>query len=486
MNAPLPPPTNATAPSPRGFWQHVVSSLRGEQHDFTKGSLHTAILLLAVPMVLEMALESTFALVDIWWVNKIDDGWFGATPTHGAAVAAVGATEAMLSIVFAVSMGLAMSVTALVARRVGENDLHGASLVGGQAIGLGLVVGAVLGLPALIWAPELLSFMTEGKQDVVAVGSGYARWVLGGNVIVTLLFLQNAIFRGAGDPMLALKTLAVANGVNLVLDPCLIFGLGPFPELGVTGAGVATCIGRSIAVVYQFWLLRRGRGRIRLDRLVRFDAAPIRQILSLSLGTIGQFLIGTTSWVALMWMVGQFEAAVAAGYTTGIRILMFALLPAWGISNAAATLVGQNLGAKQPDRAERAVWLTGIYTTGFLAIVTLVMELLPWPIVGEFTSDPDVQRHAVATLRILASGYVFYGWGMVGMQAFNGAGDTRTPTWITFWCFWVLELGLAGIAAFWLGFGPHGVFWSIPIGESVFAVLAMLLFRRGTWKTVQV
>lgn len=486
MNAPLPPTTSGTAPSPRGFWQHVVSSLRGEQHDFTKGSLHTAILLLAVPMVLEMALESTFALVDIWWVNKIDDGWFGATPTDGAAVAAVGATEAMLSIVFAVAMGLAMSVTALVARRVGENDLHGASLVGGQAIGLGLVVGVVLGVPALLWAPELLSFMTEGKQDVVAIGSGYARWVLGGNVIVTLLFLQNAIFRGAGDPMLALKTLAVANGVNLVLDPCLIFGLGPFPALGVTGAGVATCIGRSLAVVYQFWLLRRGRGRIRLDRLVRFDSAPIRQILSLSLGTIGQFLIGTTSWVALMWMVGKFEAAVAAGYTTGIRILMFALLPAWGISNAAATLVGQNLGAQQPDRAERAVWLTGMYATGFLAVVTLVMELLPQPIVAEFTSDPEVQRHAVATLRILASGYVFYGWGMVGMQAFNGAGDTRTPTWITFWCFWVLELGLAGIAAFWLGFGPHGVFWSIPIGESVFAVAAMLLFRRGTWKTVQV
>jgi len=483
---PAPCGMSEPAPAPRTLWQHITGSLRGEQHDYTRGSLPAAILLLAIPMVLEMALESTFALVDIWWVNKIDDGWFGAVPTKGAAVAAVGATEAMLTIVFAVAMGLAMSVTALVARRVGENDLPGASLVGGQAIGLGLVVGFVLGVPALLFAPELLSFMTEGKQDVVAAGSGYARWVLGGNVIVTLLFLQNAIFRGAGDPMLALKTLAVANGVNLLLDPCLIFGLGPFPALGVTGAGVATCIGRSLAVVYQFWLLRRGRGRIRLDRLVRFDAAPIRQILSLSLGTILQFLIGTTSWVALMWMVGKFEAEVAAGYTTGIRILMFALLPAWGISNAAATLVGQNLGAQQPERAERAVWLTGYYDMAFLAVVTLVMELLPTPIVAAFTSDPEVQQHAVATLRILASGYVFYGWGMVGMQAFNGAGDTKTPTWITFWCFWVLELGLAGVAAFWLGFGPHGVFWSIPIGESMFAVLAMLLFRRGTWKTVKV
>ena len=488
MNAPIAPDSHppAASPAPRGFWQHVVSSLRGEQHDYTRGSLHTAILLLAVPMVLEMGLESTFALVDIWWVNKIDDGWFGATPTAGAAAASVGMTEAMLSIVFAVAMGLAMSVTALVARRVGEQDLPGAALVGGQAIGLGLIVGAVLGVPALLFAPELLAFMSDGKPDVVAVGSGYARWVLGGNVIVTLLFLQNAIFRGAGDPILALKTLAVANGINLLLDPCLIFGLGPFPALGVTGAGVATCIGRTVAVLYQFWLLRRGRGRIRLERLVRFDLAPIKQILDLSVGTIFQFLIGTTSWVALMWMVGRFEPAVAAGYATGIRILMFALLPAWGISNAAATLVGQNLGAKQPDRAERAVWLTGCYDMAFLAVVTLVMELLPGPIVAQFTNEPAVQEHATATLRILATGYVFYGWGMVGMQAFNGAGDTRTPTWITFWCFWVVELGLAALLAFALELGPHGVFWSIPIGESLFAVAAMVLFRRGTWKSVKV
>ena len=470
----------------RTFWEHVQRSLRGEQHDYTRGSLHTAILLLAVPMVLEMGLESTFALVDIWWVNQIDTGMFGATSTRGAAAAAVGATEAMLSIVFAVSMGLAMAVTALVARRVGENDLDGAARIGGQAMGLGLSVGALLGVPALVFAPELLGWMSEGKADVVATGTGYTRWVLGGNVIVTLLFLQNAIFRGAGDPILALKTLGVANGINLLLDPCLIFGLGPFPELGVTGAGVATCIGRSVAVVYQFWLLRRGHGRILLTRAVQWDWAPIRQILDLSLGTIFQFLIGTTSWVVLMRMIGVFATEVAAGYTTGIRILMFALLPAWGISNAAATLVGQNLGAGQPERAERSVWLTGLYNMGFLAVVTLLMEVLPWPIVAAFTDEPNVQQHTVATLRILATGYVFYGWGMVGMQAFNGAGDTRTPTWITFWCFWVLELGLAWLLAFQLELGPHGIYWSIPIAESCFAVAAMLLFRRGTWKTVKV
>ena len=481
LRAPM-APTHA----PRSFWQHVTSSLRGEAHDYTQGSLHAAILLLAVPMVLEMGLESTFAVVDIFWVNQIDAGWFGATPTHGAAAAAVGFTESLLTIVFAIAIGIAMSVTALVARRVGEKDLAGAALVSGQAIGLGLVIGIGLGVPALLFAPELLAFMCDGHPDIVQTGSGYARWVLGGNVIVTLLFLQNAIFRGAGDPILALKTLVVANGINLVLDPCLIFGLGPFPALGVTGAGIATCIGRSVAVIYQFWQLRSGRGRIRLERLVRFDRAPILQILRLSLGTIGQFLIGTTSWVALMWMIGRFDAAVVAGYATGVRILMFALLPAWGLSNAAATLVGQNLGAKQPDRAERSVWLTGCYDMVFLGVVTLVMEVLPGPIVGLFTQVPEVHAHAVQTLRILATGYIFYAWGMVGMQAFNGAGDTKTPTWITFWCFWVLEIGLAWLLTFPLDCGPAGVLWSIPIGESVFAFAAMYLFRQGRWKTVQV
>jgi putative MATE family efflux protein len=485
-----PPPAEPPAAPPpdvaRSFWGHVMASLRGAHHDYTKGSLHKAILLLAVPMVLEMAMESAFAVVDIWWVNRIDDGWFGATPTGGAAAAAVGFTESLLTIVFAVSMGLSMAVTALVARRVGEQDLAGASRVASQALGLAIAVGVGLGVPALVFAPDLLALMSDGKANVVATGTGYMRWVLGANVIVTLLFMQNAIFRGAGDPILALKTLFVANAINVVLDPCLIFGLGPFPELGVTGNGVATCIGRSVAVGYQFWALHRGHCRVRVRGFARFDAAPMLEIVKLSLGTIGQFLIATTSWVVLMWMAGRFAEQVAAGFTIGMRILMFALLPAWGLANAAATLVGQNLGAKQPDRAERSVWLTGWYDMAFLAVVTIVMLSLAEPIAHLFTQDPAVQPHAVATLRILATGYVFYGWGMVAMNAFNGAGDTRTPTWITFWCFWVLELGLAGLLAFGLDLGPEGVFWSIPIGESFYAVLAMLLFRRGTWKLVKV
>lgn len=471
---------------PRSFWQHVVGSLRGEHHDYTAGSLPRAILLLAVPMVLEMALESLFAIVDIWWVNRIDDGWWGAVPTGGAAAAAVGATEGVLSLVYAIAFGLGMAVTALVARRVGEKDLAGAEVAGGQSIGLGLVVGVAIGVPCVLFAPDILSLMTDANGKTVAAGTGYARWMLGSNVIVILLFLQNAIFRGAGDPILALKTLAVANGINLALDPLLIFGLGPFPALGVTGAAVATCTGRSVAVIYQFVALRRGRCRVHMRRLIRFDAGPMWQLVRLSIGTIGQFLIATTSWVFLMAFVSSFGEAAAAGYTTGIRILMFTLLPAWGLSNAAATLVGQNLGAGRPDRAERAVWLTGWYDMAFLGIVTLVMEAWPDAIVGAFVTDPAVRAHAVDTLRIVAAGYVFFAWGMVALQAFNGAGDTRTSTWLHFWFFWVLEVPLAALLAFGLGFGPAGVFVSIPIAESSFAVAAIVMFRRGRWKTVRV
>ena len=474
-------------PPSRSFWASVAGSLRGEQYDYTAIALPSAILLLAVPMVLEMGLESLFALVDIWWVNRIDDGWFGATPTGGAAVAAIGLTEGVLSLVYAVAFGLGMAVTALVARRVGERDLPGAAVAGSQAIGLGLVVGLAIGVPATWFAPELLAWMSADNDHVVATGAGFARWSFASTVIITLLFLQNAIFRGAGDPILALKVLTVSNGLNLLLDPCFIFGLGPFPQLGVEGAAVATCTGRSIAVCYQFWLLTRGAGgRVRLDRLVRLAPRPMWKLVRLASGTIGQFLIGTTSWLFLTKFVNSFGEAAGAGYTTGIRILLFALLPAWGLANAAATLVGQNLGAKRPDRAERAVWLTGLYDMIFLVGVTAVMEVFPEPIVRAFASGDEVRGHALATLRIVASGYVFYAWGMVAMQAFNGAGDTKTPTWLTFWCFWVLQLPLAWLLAFHTGLGPDGVLWAIPIAESVFALWAVLLFRRGRWKVVEI
>jgi putative MATE family efflux protein len=473
-------------PTTRTFWQHVVASLRGEHHDYTKGPLRTAILLLAVPMVLEMGLESTFAIVDTFWVNKIDAGWFGATPTGGAAVAAIGMTEGMVSMVYAIAFGLGMAVTAMVARRVGEQDLAGASIAASQGIGLALAAGLSIGVPAALFAPELLGLMTAEGSRAVEVGSGYTRWTFASTPIITLLFLQNAIFRGAGDPLLALKVLAVANGLNIVLDPCLIFGLGPFPALGVEGAGVATFIGRTFAVVYQFWLLRRGRCRVPMPRLLRFDLQPMLQLVRLSAGTIGQFLIGTTSWMFLAKFVNASGDDASAGYTTGIRILIFALLPAWGLSNAAATLVGQNLGARQPERAEAAVWLTALYDVAFLALVTVVMELFPGPIVGVFVDAPAQAAYAVATLRIVAAGYVFYAWGMVAVQAFNGAGDTKTPTWLHVWFFWALQIPLAATLAFGFELGAVGVMWAIPVAESLFAVAAVILFRRGRWKTVQV
>lgn len=466
--------------------QNVLSSLRGEQHDYTKLALPSAILLLAVPMVLEMGLESLFALVDIWWVNRIDDGFAGAVPTDGAAVAAIGMTEGVLSLIYAIAFGLGMAVTAVVARRVGEKDLDGAAAAGSQAIGLGLVVGILLGVPGAWFAPELLAWMSDGNAHAVEVGASYTRWSMASTVIITLLFLQNAIFRGAGEPMLALKVLTVSNGINLLLDPCFIFGFGPFPQMGVEGAAIATCTGRTIAVLFQFYLLTRGNGRIRLPRLVSFDLAPMWQMIKLSFGTIGQFLIGTSSWLFLTKFINSFGEQAGAGYTTGIRILLFALLPAWGLSNAAATLVGQNLGAGHPERAERAVWLTGFYDMLFLALVTLVMEVFPEPIIYAFASGGEVQRHALATVRIVASGYIFYAWGMVAMQAFNGAGDTKTPTWITFWTLWIVQLPLAWFLAFYLEWGPDGVLWAIPTAECLFAAAAVWMFRKGRWKTIKV
>jgi putative MATE family efflux protein len=374
----------------------------------------------------------------------------------------------------------------MVGRRVGELDLPGASVAAGQAIGLGLVVGLAIGLPGAWFAPELMELMSGPDSQAPAIGSGYARWTFLSTPIITLLFLQNAIFRGAGDPILALKVLVLSNCINIVLDPCFIFGLGPFPALGVEGAAVATSIGRVSAVVFQFWLLRSGKCRVPMQRLVRFDWEPMVKLMRLSAGTIGQFLIGTTSWLFLTKLVNHFGDAAGSGYTTALRILMFALLPAWGLSNAAATLVGQNLGARQPERAEAAVWLTARYDVAFLACVTIVMELFPEWIIAWFITDPTIAGHAVDTLRIVAAGYVFYAWGMVAVQAFNGAGDTVTPTWLHVAFFWAFQVPLAAVVAYGTDIGVNGVIGAIPIAESLFAVASVILFRRGRWKTVVV
>lgn len=461
-------------PDNRSWWQIVVAALRGEAHDYTQGSLPRAIWLLAIPMVLEMAMESTFAIVDVFFVSRLGD----------EAVVAVGVTESMLTIVYAFGIGLAMATTALVARRIGEKNVEGAVRAARAALALGLGIGIALGIPCLFYAEELLGLM-KADPAVVEGGAGYTRAVLGGNLVVLLLYLNNAIFRGAGDPALALRALVLANGLNCVLDPCLIFGLGPFPEMGVTGAGVATLIGRSIGVVYQLSMLRRGVGRIALRGALSVEWPILKELVRLSLGGVAQLLIATASWVVLMRLVTPFGKEAAAGYTIAIRIVIFALMPAWGLANSAATLVGQNLGAKQPERAERAVWLTGLYNMVFMLVVTALFLALAPTLVSIFTTNEATHAVGVRALRTLAYGYVFYAWGMVLAQAFNGAGDTRTPTVLNFACFWCFQVPLAWLLSGRGGLGPDGVFWAVCGAESVLAIAAFLLFRRGKWKSIE-
>ncbi|HKX45296.1 MAG TPA: MATE family efflux transporter, partial [Planctomycetota bacterium] len=370
-------------------------------------------------------------------------------------------------------------------RRIGEGNKPGAVRAATSALAVGVIAGVALGVPGWIFAPELLRAMGASEQ-VVAEGTGYMRLVLGLNVFVMLIHMSNAVFRGAGDAALAMRSLMLANAINIVLDPCLIFGLGPFPELGLAGAGLATVIGRGTGVAYQFWMLRRGTGRIVLrGEAFRVEPPVLREILRLSVGTVSQFLIATSSWVVLMRIVAPFGESVLAGYTIAIRIVVFAFLPAWGFSNAAATLVGQNLGAGRPERAERSVYLTGTWTMAFLALVTVAFLVWAPELVAIFTQEPATAAVAVAALRILSYGYVLYAWGMAVVQGFNGAGDTLTPTWLNLAFFWALEIPLAWGLAHPAGIGHEGVFWAVCLSEAALAVAGLLVFRRGRWKRTQ-
>jgi putative MATE family efflux protein len=464
--------TSTAAEPERSLWNSLVEAVRGSHQDYTGGSLNRAIFLLAVPMVLEMVLESLFAVVDVAWVGRL-----GAD-----AVATVGLTESMLTLVFSVGMGLSLSTTAMVARRIGEKDGEGAAVAAVQAIFLGLVVSLSIGLPCLLFAPDLLRLMgaTEG---IVAIGSGYTRICLGGSFAVLLLFLNNAIFRGAGDAAIAMRLLWVSNILNLILDPCLIFGWGPFPRLGVTGAALATLIGRTIGVAYQFYRLLKGTERIRiLARQLRLEFEVLGRLLRVSLTGILQFAIAHTSWIGLVRIVSSFGAAALAGYTIAIRIVIFVILPSWGLSNAAATLVGQNLGAGKADRAETAVWRTGLYNMMFLGGVGVFFIAFAEPVVRLFIPDPQVVPLGAACLRIVSYGNLGYAYFMVMMQAFNGAGDTLTPTIVNFFGFWLLEIPLAYVLAKPLGMKSNGVFAAIAIAESSMAAASAILFRQGKWK----
>jgi len=421
-------------------------------------------------------MESIFAVADMFWVAKLGPD----------AIATVVLTESMLIIIYAFAMGLAMGAAAVVARRIGEKDPNGAARAAVQAIALGAGLAAGVGVAGAVAAPKLLAAM-NAAPEVIRIGTNFTRVMLGGSFTVILLFLINAAFRGAGDPTVSMRTLILANSINIVLGPLLVFGVGPFPRMGVTGAAVATTIGRGIGVLYQLRALRAGRGHLAVRREhLRLDTGVMATIMRLSGTAVFQAFIGTTSWVALMRIVARFGSTALGGYGVAMRVVMFALLPSWGMANAAATLMGQNLGAARPDRAEQAVWRAALYNLAFLGCTGLLFVLFGEQIVRGFSSDPEVVRYGSQALRIISAGFLFYAYGMVLTQAFNGAGDTRTPTLINLFCFWLWEIPLAWLLAQPLGLGPTGVFVSVLVGFSTMAVVSVVLFRRGRWKRVKV
>jgi MATE family, multidrug efflux pump len=474
LDSPTPDPLTTTGADAISFWTIVRESVRGEvHHDFTVGPIGRAVLLLAVPMVLEVVLESVFAVADIFWVSRLGP----------EAVASVGLTESLLTIVYALAMGLGIGATAVVARRIGEKDPEGAARAAGQALALALLVSIVLGTAGALLAPRLLALM-GASPEVIAAGRGYATIMLGGEAAIIVLFVANAIFRGAGDAAIAMRVLWLANIINIVLGPLLIFGPGPFPALGVTGAAIATTIGRGIGAIYAVTRLFRQASRIPVGRQhLRLDVGVMRQIVSLSGSATLQNLIGMASWIGLVRILAGYGSEALAGYTIAVRLIIFALLPSWGLSNAAATMVGQSLGARKPDRAEQAVWKAGAYNGRFLVAVGILYFLAAPLILRAFTHDPVVTDYAVHCLRIVALGYPLYAYGMVLTQSFNGAGDTWTPTWLNLFCFWIFEIPLAWALAGPGGLGPSGVFWAIMAAFSLLAIASAALFRQGRWKT---
>jgi len=458
------------------FWSSVREALRGSRQDFTEVPIRRAILLLAVPMILEMSMESLFAIVDIFWVSRL-----GAE-----AVATVGLTEAMLTLIYTVAMGLSIGATATVARRIGEKDPERAARSAVQVLLLGLALAIPIGVAGALSAPRLLGLM-GASTEVMTRGHGYTAVMLGGNATVLLLFLGNAIFRGAGDAAVAMRVLGLANALNILLGPCFIFGLGPFPELGVKGAAVATNIGRGAGVVYLLFRLWRGGAHLRLERRhLALELHTMAALVRLSATGMFQMLVGMTSWLALIRILSGFGSAALAGYTIAIRIIIFALLPSWGLGNAAATLVGQNLGAGKPERAEQAVWRAGFHNMTFLGVIGLGFVLFAELLIGVFTQDAQVRPYGVSCLRTVSLGFLFYAYGMVMSQAFNGAGAVWTPTLINLFCFWLWQLPLAYTLAHWMRRGPGGMFAAITIAWSTYAVVSALIFRRGRWKLKKV
>ncbi len=462
--------TQRIKPLLRDIWD----SIKGTEKDYTEGRISKAILLLAIPMVLEMILESVFAVVDIAVVARL-----GAD-----AVATVGITESLMTLVYAIGIGLSTATTAIVARRIGEKEPDKASVSAIQAILIAIIASFIFSIPGFFAGEEILRLMGASNK-AVNEGKFYTIIMLTGNVVIMLLFVINAIFRSSGDAAISMRVLLFANGINIILDPCLVFGWGPFPEMGVKGAAVATNIGRGLAVLLQFYYLFFGKKRIQVHyKHIQLKVKEALQILKLSIGGIGQLLIATSSWIFLMRILAEYDSEVVAGYTIAIRIVIFVLLPSWGLSNAAATLVGQNLGAKKPERGERSAWLAGYANMIFLGIIGTIMVIMPKDFIMLLADAKDIKMIGYGTeaLRIISYGFLAYALGMVMIQSINGAGDTSTPTIINFFAFWVIEIPVAALLSFYTGLEYKGVFYAIIVSETFMALVGIIIFKRGKWK----
>lgn len=463
-------------PSLGKVFRLFITAISGKEKEFTSGNINRAIFLLSVPMILEMVMESLFAIVDIFFVSKLGK--------H--AIAAVGLTESMMTLVYTAAFGLSMAATAVVARRTGEKDADAAAHAAVQTLYIAFILAVIIGVTGVIFAPEILTLM-GASSEVTEHGHMYTRIMLGGNLIVVLLFLINGIFRGVGDAAIAMRSLWIANILNILLCPVMINGWGPIPAFGLTGAALATTLGRGTGVCYQLFHLFGGKGLILIRRSHLWpDRSVIWRLTKIAGGGTAQLLINTASWIFLVRLLARFGEDVVAGYTIAIRIVIFTLLPASGMANAAAALVGQNLGAGQPERAEKSVWRAAFFNMTFLGIVSLLFLLAARPIILLFTRDAAVVMYGVQCLQLISVGYIFYAFGMVLSQSFNGAGDTRTPTIINLFAFWMLQMPLAWVMAVIYDLGPSGVFWAISISESCLAIVAIVIFRKGWWKQVKV
>lgn len=461
----------------RSFIRLFIQALKGDSQDYTSGSIDKAIILLSIPMILEMSMESLFAVVDVYFVSRLNDN---------DAVATVGLTESVLTLIYSLAMGLSMGATAMVARRVGEKNIKAAQVAAMQAIYIGVGLSLLITAVGIFFSEDILRIM-GASEGLIEKNSGYTRWMFTGNITIMLLFLINGVFRGAGDASIAMRALLLANGLNIILDPIFIFGLGPIPAFGVEGAAIATNIGRGTGVLFQLYYLFNGKSLIKLHGAnTEVVWNIIGRLIRVSAGGTGQFLIGSASWIFLVRILSDFGSVAVAGYTIAIRVIVFAILPAWGMANAAATLVGQNLGAGHPDRAEKSVWRTAFFNMVFLAFITLVFFTMAGPIITLFTTDPEVLEKGTMCLKIVSVGYIFYAYGMVVGQSFNGAGDTRTPTLISFCGFWLFQIPVAYALANWFGAGTTGVFSAIPVAESLMAVASIVIFRQGKWKATRI